>query len=89
MHLFNNGVFNRETMANHGRHGTHGKGIVGVAVSGEVGSRAGNVVNGGGRAGCFARVCVCLFLAAEERGMTRNDVTSDCAGIRDAAVPKP
>jgi hypothetical protein len=57
-------------MAHHGRHGKHGKGIVGVAVSGEVGSRAGNVVNGGGRVGCF--VCVSFFLAAEERGKTRK-----------------
>jgi len=59
-------------MAHHGRHGRHGKEIVGVAVSGEVGSRAGTVVNGGGRVGCFASVCVSFFWPlknAEKRGM--------------------
>ena len=75
MHLFNNGGFQTETMVNHG---TRGKVIVSVAGSGEAGSRDRNVVNAGGGADCFACACV-VFLAAEKRGMTRNDVTSDCA----------
>ena len=64
-------------MAHHGRHGIHGTGIVGVAVSGEAGSGAGRVVNGGEQGRLFC-VCVCV-LAAEKRGRTRNEVTSFCA----------